>query len=325
MQKQAICPLWSGTLPRPHAAYDQALQVLARLRAQLTEQESLVKRWEIVHGQGCAEHNSDANEACATSHAEALRITRQLSDGARTALTLVNLADAYWGCHRYGLPLRLYQEAIEASMQACYHDALDVAQIGRGIVLWSIGRYDQADASLRAGVTLAKELDYAWDVAYGMLYQSNLEASKGKLMQAVRTNRAALERAQALGASYLIALATVYLSWKDEVISPGALANKDRLHYCLDLCARNDLRGVAVVRFVEPIAKVSNGTPRHHWAGRNPWAQCSSQVGTGLCPCQASKHGAHLSCGIQSERGRHGSEFEKRDQAGQVLGRIGGF
>ena len=235
-----------GNAPQAHAAYDQALQVLARLRAQLTEQESLVKRWEIVHGQGCAEHNSDANEACATSHAEALRITRQLSDGARTALTLVNLADAYWGCHRYGLPLRLYQEAIEASMQACYHDALDVAQIGRGIVLWSIGRYDQADASLRAGVTLAKELDYAWDVAYGMLYQSNLEASKGKLMQAVRTNRAALERAQALGASYLIALATVYLSWKDEVISPGALANKDRLHYCLDLCARNDLRGVAV-------------------------------------------------------------------------------
>jgi hypothetical protein len=34
---------------------------------------------------------------------------------------------------------------------------------------------------------------------------------------------------------------------------------------------------------------------------------------------------ARTSLTASSKRGRHGSEFEERDQAGQVLGRIGGF
>lgn len=228
-------------------AYSNALNLLEESRDLMEEEEYLLKKCEIVGGRGCVEHNIDDNEACLTSHKEALKIDRQLSKREAIALDLVNVADAYWGCHSYGQSLLVYQDAIEAAAKTCYQDAMDVALIGRGIVLWSIGRLAEADESITAGLEIARQLNYYWDLSYGLIYKSNIEASQKDIASAIETNKQALELAEEVGAEYLMTLASAYLFEKYEVINPGLPETKQAIEDSLKTCHRLQLQGVALM------------------------------------------------------------------------------
>ncbi|MBI4319452.1 MAG: hypothetical protein HY675_13270 [Chloroflexi bacterium] len=227
-------------------AYSRAKATLEHLQQEMGEEEHLLRRREIVAGRGCVEHNMDLNEACAASHAEALGIDRHLNHRAGIALDLVNLADAQWGCHRFDQALSTYHEAVEASRKACFQDAMDISLIGRGAVLWSMGHFVDADSSVSAGLAVAKELSYSWDLAWGLTYQSNILASLGRMKDALNANERALTLAREVGAQYLIALDSAYLFCKFEVLSPGCPNTRQRIDDCLATCKRLDFYGVTV-------------------------------------------------------------------------------
>ena len=50
-----------------------------------------------------------------------------------------------------------------------------------GIVLWSVGRHDEAARVLDEGLAVARDLGNAWWIAYGLAYRSTVHASQGDL------------------------------------------------------------------------------------------------------------------------------------------------
>jgi hypothetical protein len=241
------------------SAYSLAMQLLNELKGKLTKEEFLLKKREILGGRGCVEHNIDDNEACVASHSEALSIDKQLDDKSAIALDLVNLADAYWGCYQYGQSLRIYQDAIDASIKSCYQDAMDVALIGRGAVLWSMGRFEDAIISIDKGLEIAHQLNYSWDLAYGMLYKSNVQASLNSLSLAIETNEKALSYAILSGSEYLIMLASSYLFLKLEIKQPGIINRRKEIDDALNRCEQLELKGIKLTLLsVSVLNKVSN-------------------------------------------------------------------
>lgn len=235
----------TGDSPRALIAYSKALGNLERLCNKLEPEVYLFKKREILAGRGCVQHNNDDNEACLVSHLEALKIDQQLGNRAALALDLVNVADAHWGCYRYGQSLQVYQEALDAAAKACCQDAMDVALIGRGMVLWSMGRLADANVSIASGLEIATQLNYSWDLAYGLIYKSNIQSSQ-KHPSAIKTNKRALSLAKEIGAEYLVELASSYLAWKYEVMHPGLAVNRKRIEDSLVTCQRLGIRGVAL-------------------------------------------------------------------------------
>ena len=107
-----------------------------------------------------------------------------------------------WGCHQYGDALIMYRRVLELAEKAYYTEGIELARIGGGLVLWSIGRYEAAASSLESGLKLARELNSGWDIGYGLVYLSNVQASLGDTVLALRTNHEAVTEATAAGAGY---------------------------------------------------------------------------------------------------------------------------
>nr|MDQ3834446.1 tetratricopeptide repeat protein [Actinomycetota bacterium] len=200
--------------------------------------------WSVLDSKGCCEHNVERNHDCARTHKQALEIARRLMDPSKTAMSLLNLGDAYWGCHGYGQAISTYQEAVDRASGAFYDDALDIALIGRGIVQWSIGAFQDARRSIAAGIALARDLNYTWDICYGCIYQSNLEASLGDMGKAITTNIEALRLAGDVRSGYLAGLASAYLCWKTEISTPGSTENSARIEEALQTCREYGTIGV---------------------------------------------------------------------------------
>jgi predicted ATPase len=198
-----------------------ALELLERLRPGLSAETYTVKRLAGLHTSACVAHNADDNAAGAASLEAARDLARALGDRPQLALMLVNLADFYAGAWRYGEALDTYQQAEDAAADACYPEGREFTFLGRGIVLWSIGRYAAAERALRDGLGDARELGDVWGTAYGLTYLSNVQAASGELKTALRTSREAASLAEGLGAEYLQVLAQLYHSWQREAEAPG--------------------------------------------------------------------------------------------------------
>ncbi|CRI67810.1 hypothetical protein THIOKS1850010 [Thiocapsa sp. KS1] len=236
----------TGRNDQAHGAYTEALSRIQAAKG-LPEDERLFRHWDLLKGKGCVEHNTDDNAGCLRTHRQAISIVRRLEYGPGVALNLVNLADAHWGCHEYGASLHVYRDAIDASKRACFPDAIDLALIGRSMVLWSVGKSAEAADSLAEGLTVADELDYAWDQAYGLIYQSNVHAGMGNWPRALASNERALELADRIGAEYLLALGGAYLLWKQEVLWPAAPEHDALLEKTRTRCRVYGLRGIALM------------------------------------------------------------------------------
>lgn len=191
----------------------QALTVLEHLRPGLSAETHNVKRLAGLHASACVAHNADDNEAGAGCLEAARNLAQLLDDRPQVALMQVNQADFHWGLWRYGTALDTYQLAEEASAEACYPEGREFTLLGRGIVLWSIGRYTAADGALQAGLDAARELGDVWGRAYGLTYLSNVQAARGELKTALRTSREAVALAEGLGAEYLQVLALLSSRW----------------------------------------------------------------------------------------------------------------
>ena len=224
-------------------AYDEALTLLGTLQPTLDHEIYLTKRSIVLKGRGCAEHNLDSNKNCLESHAEALEIDRQLGLRESVALDLVNVADAHWGNYNFEVSLRNYREAVDAANRTCFEDARDISQIGHGIVLWSMGRLEEAEYALRSGVALAEQLGYAWDLSYGQIYYSNLLFSKERFAEGIELNEKGLLLAESIDAKYLVAVAQSYLFWKYEARSPGRISTLERIQLAIPPCAELGMRG----------------------------------------------------------------------------------
>ena len=85
------------------------------------------------------------------AHAGRRRWRGRLLDGPEVARALVNLADAWWGCWEYGRALRTYAEALAAIRPPPTPAGRHVNVVGQGIVLGSIGRYEEAARLLAEG------------------------------------------------------------------------------------------------------------------------------------------------------------------------------
>jgi hypothetical protein len=84
------------------------------------------------------------------------------------------------------------REGEDASDDACYPEGREFTLLGRGIVLWSTGRYTAAEESLQEGLGVARDLGDVWGTAYGLTYLSNVQAGSGELKIALRTSREAV-------------------------------------------------------------------------------------------------------------------------------------
>ncbi len=227
-------------------AYNKASLLLNKIKTNLDEDDYLQRQRNIFAGMGCSQHNLDNNKTCLENHFNSLLIDKKLDNKSDVALDLVNIADAHWGCYQYGDSLKSYQEAINISIKTCYQDALNVALIGHGIVLWSIGLFEESEASINAGLEISSQKSNSWDLAYGLIYKSNVQASI-KNSHAIRTNKEALILAQKFGAEYLIALANVYLFWKYETRQPGLFINSKRIQDALTKCQDLKMRGIEIM------------------------------------------------------------------------------
>lgn len=196
------------------ATLADAARSLSRAKAFVSHEEWLRMSCHLAQVAGCAAHNLEDNSTCLQEHLHSVEAARVLEDEPTEAMGLVNLADAYWARSDYGAAIQTYDDAVLAARRCVSLDALDIALIGRGIVLWSIGRFEEAATALGSGLALAQDLEYEWDRAYGVTYESNLLASINRLDQALQRNRQAVELASGHGSSFLSCLATAFLGWK---------------------------------------------------------------------------------------------------------------
>lgn len=249
----------AGDVRRGRRAYAQGLALLERLRPRLADETYRAKRLVALRGQGCVEHNADANAACLSMHTEGLDLARQLDDLPNQAVELVNLADAQWGCWRYGDALGTYRKAVEAAAAACYPSQGAFARLGRGAVLWSAGQHTAAAESLAAGLALADDLEDTWIRAYGLTYLSNVQASIGDLATALRTSRDAVALARDLGAGYPLGLALLNHLWQQEVAAPGQREHGAEIEDALRKAGALGLAGLALqlawVRLLHRVAR----------------------------------------------------------------------
>jgi hypothetical protein len=228
------------------SAYDKAEILIKKIKPNLEEDDYLQRQRNIYAGKGCSQHNIDDNEACLKSHSSSLLIDKKLDNKSAIALDLVNIADAQWGCYQYGEALKTYEKAIDISKKTCYQDALNVALIGRGMVLWSIGLFEEANISINSGLEISSQMLYTWDLAYGLIYKSNVQATI-KSPQAIQTNKKALALAKEFGAEYLIELSNIYLFWKYENRQPGLISNLKRIQESLERCQFLKMYGLEIM------------------------------------------------------------------------------
>ncbi len=73
-----------------------------------------------------------------------------------------------WGCWQYGRALRTYAEALADPDRRLLRRGRAASVLGRGIVLGSIGRYEEAARLLIGGLDAFRGLDDAWFLAYGL-------------------------------------------------------------------------------------------------------------------------------------------------------------
>lgn len=246
LQDQGFACAQVGDCHRGRDAYARALALLERLRPGMPDEVYRLKRLAGLHGSGCVAHNADDNAAGATHHAAAVDLARQQRDGPQVALSLLNLADAQWGCWHYGRALQTYEEAEDAATDACYPEGLEFCFLGRGIVLWSIGRYAAAEGALQRGLAVARDLGDVWGEAYGLTYLGDVHAARGELQTALRVNRRAADLARSLGAEYLLAIAGLYRLWRQEAEAPGDPARGPQIRDALGRAHELGLDGVGL-------------------------------------------------------------------------------
>jgi predicted ATPase len=244
--EQGFAYAQSGDCFKGREACALALTLLERLRPGISAETYSAKRLAGLHTSACVAHNADDNEAGAASLAEAYELARALDDRPQAALMLVNLADFRWGAWRYGEAIEAYRQAEDASADACYPEGREFALLGRGIVLWSIGRYAPAEEALHEGLAVARELNDVWGTAYGLTYLSNVQAGRGELRMALGTSREAVALAEGLGAEYLRALARLYHFWHWEVVAPGHPAHAHPIEETLRRAQALGCDGLAV-------------------------------------------------------------------------------
>ena len=133
----------------------------------------------------------------------------------------MNLADAWWGCWEYARALRTYAEARAAATAAAYARGRAASELGRGIVLGSIGRYEEARALLAESLEVFRGLGDVWFVTYGLAHLSAVRAGQGDLDAALDHSREAATLAAAHGFGYPLALSQAHLLWQEEVRAPG--------------------------------------------------------------------------------------------------------
>ncbi|MGH2352716.1 MAG: ATP-binding protein, partial [Chloroflexota bacterium] len=208
--EQGYAAAHAGDCHQGRAAYARALVLLEDFRPTLPGTTYQRQRLAVLRGHGCLAHNADDNEAGVASHAAAAALAQTLDDRPQRALALVNLADAHWGCWRYGVALQTYRAADTAAAEASYTEARAFAALGQGIVRWSIGQHAAAAPLLQQGLALARDLGDVWGTAYGLTYLSAVQASQGALREALRTSADALALAEGLGPGYALALAQLY-------------------------------------------------------------------------------------------------------------------
>ena len=256
--EEAYFDFLQGSSVSSLTAYEKANILLIQLKSIFDDEEFLKRQRDIHSGIGCSQHNLDDNEACLNSHSKSLSIDRQLDNKSSIALDLVNIADALWGCHNYGKALSTYDEAIEISKKTCYQDALNVALIGRGMVLWSVGLFQDGLDSIDSGLEISSQISHSWDMAYGLLYKSNIQSSL-KINKSVQVNKEASLLAQKFGAEYLTALSNAYLFWKYEIRQAGLISNLDRINKVLLKCQSLRMHGVEIMILT---VKILNKTMR---------------------------------------------------------------
>jgi tetratricopeptide (TPR) repeat protein len=226
--------------------YAESLALLEHLRARLGEAAYRAKRLLALRGSGFVEHNADDNAACAALHTQASDLARELLDGPEVARELVNLADAWWGCWEYARALRTYAEARAAATAAAYARGRAASELGRGIVLGSIGRYEEARALLAESLEVFRGLGDVWFVTYGLAHLSAVRAGQGDLDAALAASREAADLAERRGVGYPLALARVHLLWQEEVRAPGAPERGPRIEAALREAQGLGLCGLAV-------------------------------------------------------------------------------
>jgi predicted ATPase/transcriptional regulator with XRE-family HTH domain len=236
----------TGDCAAGRRAYAEAVVLLEHLRPRLGDAAYRTKRLLALRGSGFVEHNADDNAACAALHGQAVGLARELRDGPEVARELVNLADAWWGCWEYALALRTYAEALAAATADSYARGRAASVLGRGIVLGSIGRYEEAVPLLAEGLDVFRGLGDVWFISYGLAHLSAVRAGQGDLDAALEASREATTVAGAAGLGYTLALARAHLLWQEESRAPGNADHAPRIEAALADARRLGLRGPAV-------------------------------------------------------------------------------
>ena len=226
--------------------YAEALALLEGLRPRLGETAYRARRLAGLRGSGLVEHNADANARCLAFHEAALALARSARDGLEEAMARANVADGEWGCRRYGKALQGFDEALAAAAAASFARVRSACVLGRGIVLGSMGRYEDAARSLTEGLATFRDLGDGWLGAYGLTYLSAVRAGQGDLDAALAASREAADLAERRGVGYPLALARVHLLWQEEVRAPGAPEHGPRIEAALREAQGLGLRGLAV-------------------------------------------------------------------------------
>jgi predicted ATPase len=236
----------TGDCAQGRRAYDEALTLLERLRPRLPDAAYRERRLVAVRGRGFVAHNADDNETCAACHRDAGALAQVLGDRPEMVRARLNLADARWGCGDLSGALRTYRETLEVSDTAYCALVRFGCLMGCGIVLESIGRTEEAAASLREGLGLARDLGDAWWIAYGLAHLSAVLAAQGDLVEALDVSQQAVAVALRHGVGYPLALARTHTLWQQEVLEPGAPEHTASIEGALREAEALGLRGLAV-------------------------------------------------------------------------------
>jgi hypothetical protein len=136
-----------------------------------------------------------------------------------------------------------------------------LAVLGRGIVLWSAGRYAEASGALEEGLEVARDLGNRWWIAYALTYLGALRASLGDCAGGLRLSREAIEAVRGPQIGYPLYLAQTQALWQQEVLVPGALEHRLEIEEALTTTERLGLNGLALnltwVRLLHRVADVS--------------------------------------------------------------------
>jgi tetratricopeptide (TPR) repeat protein len=234
----------TGDCPPGRRAYAEALALLERLRSDLGEAAYRAKRLAALRGSGLIAHNADDNAACLEFQTAALALAQETHDELEEVMARANRADAEWGCREYGRALRAYDEAL--ADPAAFFRVRHVNVVGRGSVLGSIGRYEEAARLLAEGVDVCRRLGDAWLAVWGLVYLGAVRAGQGDLRAALDVSQEAVALAEQHGIGYPLVLARAHLLWQEEVQAPGHSEHAPRIEAALAEAQRLGLRGLAL-------------------------------------------------------------------------------